>query len=138
MDFTPLKTTDQDLLKYYFDMRDIKSCEYCFATLVLWNNRYNITYHTTENYVLFMEEYEGEVYAIMPVCKEEHFEEAFGGALRRHFEDLGLPLIIYVADEVFTDYIRENHLDEFEITTNRDEYDYMYDAQALRSLKARS
>lgn len=136
MEFRPLRTTDQNILKPYFDKREILSCEYCFATLVLWNNRYNITYHTEENYVLFMEEYDDTIYAIMPVCDEAHFEEAFE-ALRSHFKELGLPVLIYVADEVFADFVMKSHPDEFEVTTNRDEYDYLYDAEALRGLKGK-
>lgn len=136
MDFRPLSTTDQEVLKKYFNSRDILSCEYCYATLVLWNNRYNITYHTEENYVLFMEEYNGTVYAIMPVCDEAHFEEAFE-ALKEHFKSLELPVLIYVADEVFADFIKERYPDDYEITTNRDEYDYLYDANALRTLQGK-
>lgn len=133
LEFSKLKPTDQELLRPYFELRDIDSCEYCFATFVLWDNRYNVSYHTAENYALFMEEYEGETYAVMPVCKEEHFDEALE-ALRSHFKAIEEPFVIYVADKVFADYISAHHEDRYEVTTDRDQYDYLYDAQALRTL----
>lgn len=133
MEFKPLEAKDEAVLQPYFDKREILSCEYCFATLLLWNNMYNITYHVEEHYALFMEEYKGEIYAIMPMCEVAYFEEAFD-ALKGHFESLGLPLIIYVADPEFAEFIEEKHKDIYEVSTNRDEYDYLYDGEALRTL----
>lgn len=136
LEFTRLEAKDQGLLEPYFDLRYIDSCEYSFTTFLLWDNRYKVTYHLEDHYALFMETYKDEVYAVMPVCKEEHFEEAFE-ALRAHFKAANQALVIYVADHVFKEFISKQYPDVYEITTNRDDYDYLYDAQALRTLEGK-
>lgn len=136
MEFKPIHVEDQEILADYFNRREILSCEYCFVTLFLWNNRFNVTYHMEEHYLLFMENYNGRIYTIMPVCEPQYFEEAFE-ALRAHFKALDLPFIMLVADEPFAKFVEERYPDEFDVRTNRDQYDYLYDANALRTLEGK-
>jgi hypothetical protein len=86
-----------------------------------------------DNYVLFIEEYNNKKYAIMPLCEEAFFEEAVE-TLKSYFHSLGLPLEIYVTDRVFKDFMLKTYGDEYLITSDRDQFDYLYDAEAMRTL----
>ena len=136
MEFKPIEVEDQDILMSYFEKREVLSCEYCFVTLFLWNNRYNVTYYKTDDYILFMENYKGRIYSIMPLCEEANFKPAFE-ALRNHFKEINLPFIMLVADEKFKDFVESNYPGEYEIKTNRDQYDYLYDAHLMRTLEGK-
>jgi len=133
MKFKKISIEDQELMTSYFERRNILSCEYSFITLMIWSIRYHIEYAVTDDFMLIMEEYNGHIYGLMPVCEEIHFEKALK-ALHAHFDSLGLPLKIYVADEIFATFVQQACTDCFEVTTNRDEYDYLYEAKALRTL----
>jgi hypothetical protein len=136
MELKPLTIEDQEVLTPYIDKRSIPNCEYCFATLYLWSKRYNIRYAKFEHYILLIEEFEGKTYAIMPLCEEIYFKEATE-TLIEYFHSLSLPVEILVTDKVYKNFIEENYKDQFEITTDRNQYDYLYDAEALRTLKGK-
>ncbi|MDF1618331.1 DUF2156 domain-containing protein [Petrocella sp. FN5] len=136
MELKPLTIDDQEVLTPYIDKRSIPNCEYCFATLYLWNNRYNIRYAKFEHYILLIEEFEGKIYAIMPLCEESYFDEATE-TLIDYFHSIRQPVEILVTDEIYKDFIEINYKDQFEITTDRKQYDYLYDAEALRTLKGK-
>jgi len=136
MNFKRISIEDQEVMTSYFEKRNILSCEYNFTTLMIWSIRYKIDYAVADDFMLIMEECNGEVYGLMPVCEEVHFEKALK-ALQAHFDSLGLPLKIYVADEVFANYVQKVCPDCYSVTTNRNEYDYLYDAHALRTLEGK-
>lgn len=137
MDFKTITLEDKDEIDKYCRLRPIRSCEYNFTILYMWQHYYDVKYHTNEHYLLFMEELEGHVYSMMPLCKEEHFEEAFL-ALWQHFKSLELPLRIYVADEQFANFVQSYAPDQFDVFEERDSFDYIYDAEALRMMTGKS
>lgn len=136
MEFKEIEIDDQEIMTSYFEKRYINSCEYNFTTLMIWNERYEMAYSTTDDFMLIMEAYEGDVYGLMPVCSEENFEKGLK-ALQNHFDTIGKPLKIYVSDETFANYVQEVCSDCYKVTTNRDEYDYLYEADKLRNLSGK-
>ncbi|NDL67998.1 DUF2156 domain-containing protein [Anaerotalea alkaliphila] len=123
-------------LKRRLEVREILSCEFNLPILYLWDETYETRCHFHPDYTLIVETYEGEEYALMPVCGEVFFPEALE-ALRGYFKSKGKALTIYCADDVFKGFIEKNHPDEFDIISDRDTFDYLYDAEKLRTLTGR-
>ncbi len=133
MEFKPITLDDKDIIDHYCSIRPIRSCEYNFTILYMWQHYYDVKFYANDKYLLFLEEYHGEVYSMMPLCKEAYFKEATE-ALWDYFKTKGIKLHIYVADEIFAKFIEKEYPDQFCIWEERDAFDYIYDGDKLRTL----
>jgi hypothetical protein len=134
--FQKLEVKSRQELEPYFKLRELISCEYNFNVMLLWSRHNQTQYSAHENYLILSQINGGKFITLMPVCKEEHFKEAFEDVWS-YFKENNLKLRMFVADKKFADFIKNNYGDLFSIQDNRDYADYIYEAEKLRTLKGK-
>ena len=132
--FKELNIESKEELEPYFNLREIESCEYNFNILFMWNHYYRTRYYKDDNYIVFLESIHDKYYTLMPLCREEYFEEAFM-TIYRYFKKNKFPFEMYVVDEQFANFISNNYSHLMEVYSERDTYDYIYYGEELRRLK---
>lgn len=135
--FQPVTYSDIGKMMPYYFLRPNQTCDSVFLETILWRKYYNVQYAIWEGRaLLWLAELDGKKFSAMPMCKPEDLPEAFG-AIERYFnENLGLPLVINLADQFAVDLLnlpRDRYLVEEQV----DSRDYLYDGNALRTLSGK-
>lgn len=133
LEFKELTLEVREQLEPFFNAREFLSCEYNFNVMYLWSNHYQTKYALTEHFLVLSEVINGEFITLMPMCKEEFFEEAFEAVLE-YYKENNLPFKMYVVDKPFKDFVVRKYGNTFDIISNRDYFDYLYDGEKLRTL----
>ena len=79
----------------------------------------------------------GKMYASLPVCAIEDTAHYFKEIEQYFNENLHLPLEIYLADQEAVDYLKLP-ADRYSVTELPDAKDYLYSAEALKTLSGKS
>lgn len=120
----------------YFDLVDYEACEYCFSTLYMWQHVYKTGYYIGDDFAVLVGEYEGDSFSILPLAKKDKLPEVVEfvlGFFDKHDKKI---LLRGITDEV-ADFLKEKYPDRFVYIEERDLFDYVYDAESLRTLKGR-
>lgn len=137
-EFKPVETEDVYLLPKYYAMRSNKTCDSMFLDTFLWKDYYNEEYCISDDgsACFWRMEFDGEIYAGMPMCKAEELPANFELYKNYFNEVLGKKLVIYLTDE---NAVKLLNLDpeEFEIIEDEDAADYLYDAEKLKTLSGK-
>ena len=121
------------------NLRPIYLSERQFVNQLIWENYYNTTYYSNDKYMVYVTEYKDQKVPMMPFCKLEDIKTVFQ-ELKEHWNNkLGIPLSMILIDKPFIEVLKiiPNFEEEFEIIDDRDSYDYIYDAQKLKTLKGK-
>ncbi|MDO4265466.1 MAG: phosphatidylglycerol lysyltransferase domain-containing protein [Eubacteriales bacterium] len=137
--FDPFSAEDVRNLREYFFMRPNKSCDSAPLDSFIWRNYYDVRRCVVNNECLLMLEKEDAGYAgCIPLCSEEKLPEYFKLQERYFNEVLGEPFQIYLADEEGVEVLKKaGLLENYEIREEEDLKDYLYDAEAMRTLAGR-
>lgn len=133
LQFKDLTIDSREELAPFFDLREIKSCEYNFNVMFIWAKANSIKYAITEHYAILSEVMDGRFITLMPLCEEVYFGEAIEDLIAYYGEN-ALKLSIFVTDQVFVDFVEKHYPNRFDKVTNRDFSDYIYDGEKLRTL----
>ncbi len=133
LQFKDLTIDSRAELEPFFDLREIKSCEYNFNVMFIWAKVNRIQYAVTGNYAILSEVMNDRFITLMPLCQEQYFKEATEGLIE-YYRTNNLKLSIYVADQIFAHFMDENYPDRFDVVSDRDFCDYIYDGDKLRTL----
>ncbi len=127
----------EDLTRYYGRRHD-QTCDSVILDNFLWAKYYHVHYAAIgDRALLWTMNIFGKQYAALPVCAMEDLPEYFG-ILERYFnEKLNLPLEIYLADEPAVEYLNLP-AERYSVTELPDSRDYLYSAQALRTLSGKA
>lgn len=137
--FEPFTCEDVEGLREYYFMRPNRTCDSAPLDSFIWRDYYDVKKCVVnEDCVLMTECDDGIMAAAIPLCREEDLPKYFG-VLERYFNEvLKRPLIIFLADEEGVNVLREaGALDGYEVSEEEDLKDYLYDAEALRTLAGR-
>lgn len=138
--FEKLTADCSEIIERYAHMRPIYTSEGQFMNQYIWTDFYNTEFAYTDKYLFFKMNINNEIATMMPYCKVEDIETAFF-EIKDYFNNvLNLPLKMYIVDELFLNTLKnsERFLNEFDIKEERDCFDYMYDAEKLRTLSGKS
>lgn len=137
LNFKPISENDIEVITSYFKLRSNKVCDSVFLDTFLWKDFYNVKFAIWENKALFLiMQIDEDIFSALPMCKEENLKESFT-ILKKYFnESLNKKLKIYLADEEGVNYL---NLDSniFSIIENEDAKDYLYSAEALKTLSGK-
>lgn len=120
----------------YFKIVDFEACEYNFVTLYMWQTVYDFHYVTTGDFMVVFGTVDGELFAIQPYCADEHLEEAIA-FIETHFKQVNQKMKFRAITEPAVAALEAHYPGRFEFTTNRDDSDYVYEAEKLRTLAGR-
>ena len=138
-EFSDLKPIISDSLYEmgpYFKIVDFEACEYNFITLYMLQTVYDFHYVTTEHFMVVFGSNEGALFAIQPYCNAEHLAEAMD-FIATHFKQINQKMAFKAVTKEVLDKIENLYPGKFESSTNRDDSDYIYEAEKLRTLAGR-
>lgn len=134
-----MEYTDEDIarLRPLYELRDNKSCDAAPLTCFVYKEEYKLYYALHENkaLTLMFDDGEGNKCGFLPYCKKEDMPVYFKLQEQYYNEELGIPLVIYSADFEGVEYLQKlGILDNYIVEETEDYKDYIYDANALRTL----
>jgi len=136
MNFKEININSKKELDPYFDIVDYEACEYCFATLYLWQHVYKTRYYIGEDFAVIMAENEGNTFSILPLATKEKLPEVIDFVVK-YFTKEGKKVCFRGVTKEVVQVLNENYLEQFEYTEERDLFDYVYDGESLRTLAGR-
>ncbi len=136
IEFKNLDIESLDRLQPFFDMTDYEACDYCFATMFMWRDTYKTKYHIEDDFAIVFGEYEGEIFSVLPLASRENVKKAIDFAMK-YFEEIESKVYLRGINKEMVDYVHSNYGDKFEYIEERDLFDYIYDAESLRTLAGR-
>lgn len=137
LDFKKIRAEDLERLAAYFCRRPNKTCDSVIFDSFLWQDYYHVKYAVSGGAIQWLMEEDGVAYSAMPVCRQEelpfYFEE-----IRGYFnEALKQPLQIPAADAEAVAYLGLAQSGDYIVEEQPDAKDYLYDAEALRTLSGK-
>lgn len=133
MNFKDININSKKELDPYFDIVDYEACEYCFATLYLWQHVYKTKYYIGEDFAVIMAEYEGNSFSILPLATKEKLPEVIEFVVK-HFENEGKKIYFRGITKEVVEMLQKEYPGKFDYTEERDLFDYIYDGESLRIL----
>lgn len=129
----------QEIIKKYSALRPIYISEGQFLNQYIWADFYDTKYIAKDSYLFFLMTINGNSVAMMPYCKQEDIESAFWKTKDYFNNELGIPMNLHLADANFIETMKQSvrFLEEFTIEEDRDSFDYIYEAEKLRTLPGR-
>ena len=131
-----LEPEDYNRVKEYFSMRHPGTCESIILDSYLWKKYYKAKYILNGKGLLWILNAAGEVFSLLPLSKKEDLKECFYDLKKYYNTELNQKMIIYLADEEAVEILDLNP-DEFVVEEDRRYFDYVYDAQGLRTLSGK-
>ncbi|RKW54571.1 MAG: DUF2156 domain-containing protein, partial [Lachnospiraceae bacterium] len=126
------------MMKSYFDLVDYKACEYSFMTLYMWQHIYNTHVMEKDDTMYVFGHDDKGYFSIVPVSKKKRWERdliELEKIFQRCFNSS--KIVMRAVPEEYAKFIEEEHPNRFNIYKERDAYDYVYDAEKLRTLSGR-
>lgn len=136
IEFKNLDIKSLERLQPFFDMTDYDACDYCFATMFMWRDTYKTKYHIEDDFAIVFGEYEGEIFSVLPLASKENVKKAIDFAMD-YFEEIERKVYLRGINKDIVEYVQNNFGDKFEYIEERDLFDYIYDAESLRTLSGR-
>ncbi|MGL5692598.1 MAG: DUF2156 domain-containing protein, partial [Peptostreptococcaceae bacterium] len=126
----------KEKLQPYFDVVDYEACEYCFATLYMWQHLYKTSYYIGDGFAVIVGEYEGDMFSIMPLAPKEKLPEVIDFVLD-YFEKEDKKIYFRGVTKEIVEDLEKYYPNQFECIEERDLFDYVYDAESMRTLGGR-
>ncbi|MDU3804458.1 DUF2156 domain-containing protein [Paraclostridium bifermentans] len=136
MVFKDIEIDCKNILDKYFDLVDYEACEYCFTTLYMWKDLYNTKYYVEDDFAIVAGEYENKGFIILPLAKKENMNKAFDFIIK-NFESQNKQIHLKAINKEVVEYLQSVYGDRFEYIEERNNFDYIYDGESLRTLAGR-
>lgn len=134
--FKDIEIDCKNILDKYFDLVDYEACEYCFTTLYMWKDLYNTKYYVEEDFAIVAGEYENKGFIILPLAKKENMNKAFDFIIK-NFERQNKQIHLKAINKEVVEYLQSVYGNRFEYIEERNNFDYIYDGESLRTLSGR-
>ncbi|WGX77211.1 phosphatidylglycerol lysyltransferase domain-containing protein [Paraclostridium bifermentans] len=134
--FKDIEIDCKNILDKYFDLVDYEACEYCFTTLYMWKDLYNTKYYVEDDFAVVAGEYENKGFIILPLAKKENMNKAFDFIIK-NFEKQHKQINLKAINKEVVEYLKSVYGDRFEYIEERNNFDYIYDGESLRTLAGR-
>lgn len=123
-------------LKKYFDLVESDACEYSFTTLYMWQHLYRPKYYIGKDFAVIIQQCKDCEFTIIPLAKDENIEKAIQFALE-YIENKYGRIILNSVTKNIVEFIDKQYNEKFEYIEQRDLFDYVYDAESLRTLRGK-
>ena len=131
-----ITANSKEELQPYFDKVSYEACEYSFTTMYMWQQSYGFRYYKTDKFLLIFGEYEGDIFVINPLCEMQYLDDAFD-EIESIFQQLHRPLEFRAITEEIKEYIEQRYGNYFYYYNVRDNWDYVYEGDKMRTLAGR-
>lgn len=136
INFQDLKKEDKPVLDRHFSSGYYENSHFNFTNFFMWREPYHVQWAEDDSVLYMTCEWERELMAIQPFCEEEKWPEATA-AIIAYFEQQGRPLVFTGIEKAYAEFLGQYDGADFEIEDDRDNWDYVYEAEKLISLSGR-
>ncbi len=135
----PISPFVQDEFEHYESLRPIYMSEGHYLNQFLWENYYHTNY-ATDDLALYLSIRVGDHPGMFaPLCREADILTVFDRISEYFHEEWHKPVRLYSIDVPMLNILKESgRLDNYKIEPDRDSYDYLYDADKLRTLSGKA
>ncbi len=130
-DFRKIELSDKDWIKKLLAKSDFRGCEYSFANNLAWNRHYETKICRYKDFYISGSRKEG-LYFTFP-AGEGDYKELFT-ELRKYAAESNSPLVISSVTPEKLPIFEEYFPDEYTVSSDPADYDYVYRAENLREL----
>ena len=134
--FKEIDIDSKQVLDKYFELVDYEACEYCFTTLYMWKELYNTKYYVEKDFAIVAGEYENKGFLILPLARKENMYKAFGFIIK-YFQKNDRKILLKAISKEVVNYLRKEYKDRFIYIEERNNFDYIYEGESLRTLAGR-
>ena len=136
MIFKEIDINTKNELQPFLDIVDYEACDYCFTTLYMWQQAYKTGYYLSDDFAVIVGEYEGDRFSIQPLADKENLPKAIDFIIN-HFKDEQKKIYFRGVTKDVMEILKNRYPGKFEYIEERDLFDYIYDAESLRTLAGR-
>jgi hypothetical protein len=138
LEFKPIQASDMMKLEPFFCLRANKTCDSVAFDSFLWREYYHVQVAVSDGKaVQWLMEEDGVKHSAMPMCTEEDLPHYFDEMVDYFNRVLKIPFKIYLADEEAIEYLNLRENPDYDVIEQEDLKDYLYDAEALRTLSGK-
>lgn len=120
-------------LRKLFSLRYAETCENIITNSYIWKDYYNARYVTDGQGLFWIYQLQGEYFTASPVCSDDDVEKYFYMVKDYFNHVLQQKLVMYTIDEKLVHQLNLPE-DIFAVEEDRRYFDYVYDAEELRTL----
>lgn len=125
---------DRELIKHYLSLQQSRSCELTFGNIYLWSCHYKVKFAVVEDMLIFQSA--DETSYSFPIGRREGVKAALE-TLISHAKERGAEFKLHMVTPGQFDILEELYPGRFEIEYDRDDADYVYEAEKLASLSGK-
>lgn len=134
-----MKTVDissQSKLRSYYEAFDSEISDTSLTNVLLWAEKYNFHYFTLDSFAFIVNVETDRMYFSSPIGSydDENLVGAVTNILKNILHTLEIPLVIKKAGEKFVKIIKDSSSFEIDVVSSRDESDYIYDYESMKTL----
>ncbi len=132
-----IKIEDYDELNKYYNLRRPETADSNLLDLFLWENSYPTWYFTNEYGLMWVAKSgKGQYYSSVPCCKDKDLKKCFLATQKYFNQVLKKKLTMYLVDKKAIETL-ELPEEDYIIIPDRTYYDYVYDAEKLRTFSGK-
>ena len=136
LQFREIQLDDKETFQSYFQQRRYDNAHFNFTNLFMWRNVCRIRWAEAGEALFLRAEWEGEAFVLPPICRDEAMPAALE-ELVAFCEETEHPLIIRGIEATLMPVVEAAKPGFFNLTADRDNFDYVYEQTALATLAGR-
>lgn len=139
MKLKPISPFVQKEFAEYERLRPMYISEGHFINQFLWEHYYSTRYAVDDLALYLFISRNGMEASLAPLCKEKDLPEVFARIEACFYDKKNASPTLYLADKKMVEILTDaGALDNYEVTEDRDSFDYIYEADKLRTLSGRA
>jgi uncharacterized protein len=138
LDFKPLKLEDKQIFDKYLKPYNFLTSEYSFNTLFIWRKACDIQYTLYHDVLIIKKmDFNGKYHFMQPIGYTKDNLKHILDMLVEYKNTHKLDFLFKDIEAPFVDDLKELFGDKFEVIEDRDNFDYLYNSDKLKTLSGK-
>ncbi len=136
INFKKLECKDKEVFDKFYGARYCESAQYTFTNLFMWREMLNLHWATEDGVLYVIAHWRGKISAWQPIGAQENLQDAITKIIQ-FFAEQKQDVSFVGLEKSFADELEKYPHAKFDITVDRDNFDYVYLSQDLINLSGR-